>query len=114
MLPRLTESASALAVVRGVFDYCDTAGSGTVPRYVFKRCARMLGFHQVDSVSLDAVSRKIPPNKDGRMDFPELCALVGFILQNDERGLYGVGGGTFRGGGWRGEAPAMAASGSGP
>lgn len=80
----LENSLNSLARVCFVWKLCHKR-----PRYVFKRILRMLGFHQVNSLALDAAARKVPPNKDGRMDFPELCALVGFILQNEERGAYG-------------------------
>ena len=77
------------ALVMQTFEHFDSTGSGTVPRYLFKKCMRMLGFYQIESSALDLVARKSPPHKDGRMDFPEFFALIGFVMQNGKRGLYG-------------------------
>ena len=77
------------AIVMETFEYFDSSGSGTVPRFLFKKCLRMLGFYQIESAALDAVARKIPPHRDGRMDFPEFFALIGFVMMNAKRGMYG-------------------------
>jgi Ca2+-binding EF-hand superfamily protein len=76
-------------IVYDTFTNFDSTGSGTMPRYLFKKCIRLLGFHQIPSKSLDEIARKIPTNRDGRMDFPEFLALVAFVIQNVKRGVYG-------------------------
>jgi len=77
------------ALVKKTFELFDSTGSGTIPRYLFKKCIRMLGFYQIESTALDAVARKIPANRDGRMYFPEFYALIGLVMQNIKRGMYG-------------------------
>lgn len=82
-------TAENRSLVKEVFEHFDASGSGTIPRYLFKKCMRMLGFYQAQSSELDAVARKIPPHRDGRMDFPEFFALVGFVVMNGKRGVFG-------------------------
>ena len=59
------------ALVKSTFETFDSVGSGTIPRNLFKKMVRLLGFYQIGSDALDSVARKIPAQKDGRMDFPE-------------------------------------------